>query len=171
MVNLAREIVHHSEDLVNTSYSFYYSFGSPELCLLLPLIVLSRYKPEISFSIDQLNLAWLTKSYLVDGEEAKIVADFRSQTTVVKNAFLMAVTTYLKLYCAWKIWFHMRDKYRNSIRASVPLRQNTSQPLPDNMFSRTFTEDLLMDDLRETKFLLEIKSGEKQRSLLSTLSY
>lgn len=175
MMELAREILHQSDCLIDRQISFYNSFGSLELSLLLPLTVLNRQKPQISIPEGELlSLTWLLNSYLEldSGGNEEVVSRFWSQPPVERDAFLTALAAYFKLYCAFKTWFHMRDKYRGSSRLETStIRQRSNQPQPVTMFSRTFSPDHFMADLRQTKYLLGVNQETNTRSLYSLLSW
>jgi hypothetical protein len=173
MMNLAREIVLRSDDLTNSSFCS--SFGSSELELLLPLVILNRLKPQIPIPEgENLNLTWMLNSYLEIDEVKKredVVARFRSQPAVERNAFLAALSAYFKLFGSFRTWFHMRTRYRYPNRPT-PVQQSSPEPPPVNMFSRTFTLSHLMEDLRQAKYLLEVDKGlAKKTSLYSSLSW
>jgi len=176
MMNLAREIVLHSNDLsTSINSSFCSSFGSSELELLLSLIILNRLKPEISIpERENLSLTWMLNSYLeIDTVKSRedVVARFRSKSVAERNAFLTALSTYLKLFGSFTTWFHLRSKYRHQY-SPTPVQQSLSQPLSVNIFSRTFTSSHLMDDLRQAKYLLQVdKRLPKKASLYSLLSW
>lgn len=174
MMELAREILHHSDCLVDKQISFYNSFGSPELSLLLPLTVLNRQKPDISIPEGELlSLPWLLNSYLEpdSGTKEQVVTRFWSLPPVQRSAFLTALATYFKLYCAFKTWFHIRDKYRESSRYNTRTGHRSNQPKSVAMFSRTFSPNHLIDDLRQTKYLLGIDREISSRSVYSLLSW
>lgn len=177
MMNLAREIVLHSDNVIdNSSCSFYSSFGSPELELLLPLTILSRLKPQICIPEgEHLNLTWMLNSFLeIHNQQSRedVVALFRSKPRTEIDAFLTALCTYFKLFGSFKTWFHMRSKYRSSASRSSPIPgQSSTQPLSLNMYSHSFTPSHLMDDLRQTKYLLEAKKESDDGSLYSRLSW
>ena len=175
MMNLAREIVFHLDNLSSSiNSSFYSSFGSSELELLLPLIILNRLKPQIPIPEgEELSLTWMLKAYLeIDAEKSPehVVACFRSQPALERNAFLTALSAYFKLFGSFTTWFHMRTKYRDSYSrlSPTPVQQPSSQPLSVSMFSHTFTPSHLMDDLRQAKYLLE---SRKSPSLYSSISW
>ncbi len=172
MMNLAREIVLRSDDLTNSSFCS--SFGSSELELLLPLVILNRLKPQIPIPEgENLSLTWMLNSYLEIDKVKKredVVACFRSQPAVERNAFLTALSTYFKLFGSFKTWFHMRSKYHNR-DLPTPVQQSSPEPPPVDMFSRTFTLNHLMEDLRQAKYLLKVDKGlPKKASLYSLLS-
>lgn len=172
MMNLAREIVLRSDDLTNSSFCS--SFGSSELELLLPLVILNRLKPQIPIPEgENLNLTWMLNSYLEIDEVKKredVVTRFQSQPAVERNAFLTALSTYFKLFGSFRTWFHMRTRYRYP-DMPTPVQQSSPEPPPVNMFSRTFTLSHLMEDLRQAKYLLEVDKGlHKKASLYSLLS-
>lgn len=177
MMNLAREIVLHSDNVIdNSSCSFYSSFGSLELELLLPLTILSRLKPQICIPEgEHLNLTWMLNSFLeIHNQQSRedVVALFRSKPRTEIDAFLTALCTYFKLFGSFKTWFHMRSKYRSSASRSSPIPgQSSTQPLSLNMYSHSFTPSHLMDDLRQTKYLLEAKKESDDGSLYSRLSW
>lgn len=177
MMNLAREIVLHSDNVIdNSSCSFYSSFGSLELELLLPLTILSRLKPQICIPEgEHLNLTWMLNSFLeIHNQQSRedVVALFRSKPRTEIDAFLTALCTYFKLFGSFKTWFHMRSKYRSSASRSSPIPgQSSTQPLSLNMYSHSFTPSHLMDDLRQTKYLLEAKKESNDGSLYSRLSW
>lgn len=182
MMNLAREIVLHLDNLTGIiDSSFCSSFGSSELELLLPLVILNRLKPQIIIPEgENLNLTWMLKSYLkIDVEKSReeVVAHFWTENSALeRNTFLTALSAYLKLFCSFKTWFHMRTKYRDSCSRFSPTpstQQTSSLPPSVSMFSNTFTLKNLLEDLRQAKYLLEDdkESAKKDRPLYSALSW
>lgn len=168
MMNLARESVLHLNNLTSTiNNAFCRSFGSSEMELLLPLVILNRLKPQIVIPEGEyLSLTWMLKSYLnIDTNKSRedVVACFRSQPTVERNAFLTALFAYFKLFGSFTTWFHMRTKYRENTRLT-PVQQTSPQPLFVSMFSNTFTPTHLMDDLRQAKCLLEVDKGSSKKN-------
>lgn len=176
MLNLAREIVQHAGCLMTGQISFYNSFGSYEMSLLLPLSVLSLQKPLVSLPEGKnLCLSWMINSFLVRKNcesEDDLKARFWSRPQIERNAFLTALETYFKLYCALETWLLMRKKYRIS-ENSRPLGPPPIQPISVTIFSKTFSPAHLMDDLRQTKYLLDVDKHTKKRamSLYSSLSW
>jgi hypothetical protein len=116
----------------------------------------------------------MLNSYLEIDEVKKrenVVARFRSQPAMERNAFLTALSAYFKLFGSFRTWFHMRTRYRYPDR-HTPVQQSLPEPPPVNMFSCTFTLNHLMEDLRQAKYLLEVDKGlAKKASLYSSLSW
>ena len=171
MYNLAREILDKAEDFESNPSSFYTTFGSPELSLLLPLHVLNRLNPRLVIPDGvQLNLTWMLESYLKmeDGPDL-VVEKFRSRPVIERVAFLAAVDAYFKLYASYQTLYYLRNRYR----ANRPYFHSVEQQQPSGfnrtvMFSQTFTSDQMMEDLRETKRLLH---SEEKKSLYSNLNW
>lgn len=175
-LNLAREIVLHSECLIDSQNSFYYSFGSTELSLLLSLTVLNRQKPQVSIPEGKrLSLKWLINAFIeldVNTKEEDVRARSLLQPTVERNAFIVALATYARLYCAFETWFYLRLKYRKPThlpsygQPQVPLKEPTSF-----LFSTTFSAEDLLDDLRQTKYLMDHNKNSGDRSVYSYLCW
>lgn len=178
MLNLAREIVLHSECLIDSQISFYHSFGTLELSLLLSLSVLNRQKPQIPIPEgNQLSLKWLLSSFLTI-DESMSVGDVKTrilaQPVVERNAFSTALTTYSRLYCAFETWLNLRQKYRNpTSRLTKPAQPHMrlKSPTPVDIFSGSFSQNHLMDDLRQTKFLLTVQNRISEQSIYSSLCW
>ncbi len=123
----------------------------------------------------ELNLTWMLNSFLKIGEKTdqEVVAEFRSRPLTERQAFLSALSAYFKLFASYGTWFYLRNKYRESLsRVYAPeqqpldCRRKLTNTTP--MFSKTFSSEQMMEDLRQTKRLLH--SGENQKSLYFYLS-
>ena len=110
MYNLARDIMDKAEDFENYPCSFYTSFGSPELSLLLPINFLNRVNPRLAIPYGaQLNLTWILDSYLKMEDEPNLVLEkFRSRPVFERMAFQSAVYSYWNIYGIDQIRFQKK---------------------------------------------------------------
>ena len=172
MYDLTREILSKTDDIENITSSFYTTFGSPELSLLIPLHVMNRLNSRIVIPDGaQLNLTWMMESLLKMRDGPNVVVEkFRSRPIIERAAFLAAVDAYFKLYASHQTWFYLQSM--NIVNEPYIFHSEQQQPLglhPAVVFSRTFPFDQLMGDLREAGRLLH--SAEGGKSLYSELNW
>ena len=100
MYDLTREILSKTDDIENITSSFYTTFGSPELSLLIPLHVMNRLNSRIVIPDGaQLNLTWKMESLLKMRDGPNVVVEkFRSRPIIERVAILAAVDAYFKFY-------------------------------------------------------------------------
>ncbi len=168
MIALAREVLASSEKFSN---SYALTFGSIELSLLLPLMTMNKVNPQIVIPDGmELNLTWMLNSFLKINEKTdkEVVDEFGTRPLTERQAFLSALSAYFKIFASYGTWFYLRNKYRESRSRVYAPEQQPLKLATTPMFSKTFSSEQLMEDLRHTKRLLH--SEDKQKSLYFYLS-
>lgn len=175
MVNLAREIVNLAADraIFNQSH-FFSSFGSRELQLLIPLVVLHNSNPTTEISNPNcISLQSLTRVYLKmdkDTETRKAVEKFKKETVEFRTALLTALSAYVDLFGCFKAWQSLMYKVRCP---NMTNQLDSDFALPVEMFSNSFTIDDFIEDLRQANRLFKkipVTKNMAKKSLYSSLS-
>ena len=86
----------------------------------------------------------------------EIVTRFRSRPEEFRRSFSVALSGYFKLFGAQKTWYVLRERYKKSLQ---PLERRSPEPI--EMFSNSFSKDHLVQDMKQTKKLLQLGKGTK----------
>lgn len=175
MMNLAREIVilANGSDLMNQS-DFFTSFGSHELQLLIPLVVLCNLKPTTAITnLQAVTLKDLIKFYLKvenEPEPEKVLESFKEETAEYRRVLVSALSAYFELFGSFKAWHSITRELRYPNVTKLHVQEPDS---PVDIFSSSFTFDDFLEDLRQANTLFKkvsIGNRSPKKSLYSFLA-
>lgn len=169
VTEMAREIASMTCASVASSEDFLVSIRSTELRLLLSLSALCRLQPSVYRPInDLLSLKGIFAGLMPVASDSELMIRFRSQSQAFQRCFLTALFAYFQQFGSLKTWFLLRDRFKHKRLPRNPTDRKSPEPV--EMFSRSYTHQNMVDDLKQARRILQCNT-EGNTKILFAFSY